>query len=179
MPLDINGYSDTFRAFTDFAKVMTEGKGGMNSIARVETGVDITTGALAGRTITAAQGDSLRHMFKWTRSEENQAANNITRDLFKNAIINMFGGEKNIPKSVQKAMLMSDYGKIILIGGLPFKGLEIEEFCKDLDEFVGKAEEWRETVENFRPAAEEAAVRDEEAARFMKFGGNGPGFMSV
>ncbi len=111
MALDINGYNATFKAFTDFAKVMTEGKGGMNSIARVETGVDITTGALAGRTITAAQGDSLRHIFKWTRSEENQAANNITRDLFKNAIIDMFGGEKNIPKSVMKAMLMSDYGK--------------------------------------------------------------------
>ena len=72
-----------------------------------------------------------------------------------------------------------DTGEIIMIGGLPFKGLEIEEFCKDLDEFVGKAEEWRETVENFRPAAEEAAVRDEEAARFSKFGANGPGFMSV
>ena len=72
-----------------------------------------------------------------------------------------------------------DTGEIILIGGLPFKGLEMEEFCKDLDEFVSKAEEWRETVENFRPAAEEAAVRDEEAAQFMKFGGNGPGFMSV
>jgi len=49
MALDINGYNATFRAFTDFAKVMTEGKGGMNSIARVETGVDITTGALAGK----------------------------------------------------------------------------------------------------------------------------------
>ena len=72
-----------------------------------------------------------------------------------------------------------DTGEIILIGGLPFKGLEIEEFCKDLDEFVGKAEEWRETVEDFRPAAEEAAVRDEEAARFSKFGANGLGFMSV
>ena len=72
-----------------------------------------------------------------------------------------------------------DTGEIILIGGLPFKGLEMEEFCKDLDEFVSKAEEWREMVENFRPAAEEAAVRDEEAAQFMKFGGNGPGFMSV
>ena len=72
-----------------------------------------------------------------------------------------------------------DTGEIILIGGLPFKGLEMEEFCKDLDEFVSKAEEWRETVENFRPAAEEAAVRDEEAAQFSKFGGNGPGFMSV
>ena len=72
-----------------------------------------------------------------------------------------------------------DTGEIILIGGLPFKGLELQEFCKDLDEFVSKAEEWRETVENFRPAAEEAAVRDEEAAQFMKFGMNGPGFISV
>ena len=72
-----------------------------------------------------------------------------------------------------------DTGEIMLIGGLPFKGLELQEFCKDLDEFVSKAEEWREALENFRPAAEEAAVRDEEAAQFMKFGGNGPGFMSV
>ena len=72
-----------------------------------------------------------------------------------------------------------DTGEIMLIGGLPFKGLELQEFCKDLDEFVSKAEEWRETVENFRPAAEEAAVRDEEAAQFNRFGMNGPGFMSV
>ena len=74
---------------------------------------------------------------------------------------------------------LPDTGEIGLIGGLPFKGLELKEFCKSLDEFVSKAEEWRETVENFRPAAEEAAVRDEEAAQFIKFGGNGPGFMSV
>ena len=46
-------------------------------------------------------------------------------------------------------------------------------------EFVSKAEEWRDTMENFRPAAEEAAVRDQEAAQFTKFGGNGPGFLSV
>ena len=72
-----------------------------------------------------------------------------------------------------------DTGEIILIGGLPFKGLELQEFCKDLDEFVSKAEEWRETVENFRPAAEEASVRDEEDAQFRRFGVNGPGFMSV
>ena len=50
-----------------------------------------------------------------------------------------------------------DTGEIMLIGGLPFKGLELQEFCKDLDEFVSKAEEWREALENFRPAAEEAA----------------------
>ena len=110
MALDINGYNATFKAFTDFA-AQSVNVGDAKAIARVETGVDITTGALAGRTITAAQGDSLRHMFKWTRSEDNQAANNIARDLFKNAIIDMFDGEKNIPKSVMKAMLMSDYGK--------------------------------------------------------------------
>ena len=72
-----------------------------------------------------------------------------------------------------------DTGEIMLIGGLPFKGLELKEFCKDLDEFVSKAEEWREALENFRPAAEEAAIRDEEAAQFSRFGGNGPGFISV
>ena len=74
---------------------------------------------------------------------------------------------------------LPDTGEIALIGGLPFKGLELKEFCKGLDEFVSKAEEWRETVENFRPAAEEAAVRDEEAAQFRRFGMNGPGFISV
>ena len=74
---------------------------------------------------------------------------------------------------------LPDTGEIGLIGGLPFKGLELKEFCKSLDEFINKAEEWRETVENFRPAAEEAAVRDEEAAQFRRFGMNGPGFMSV
>ena len=72
-----------------------------------------------------------------------------------------------------------DTGEVMLIGGLPFKGLEVKEVCKCLDEFVSKAEEWRETLENFRPAAEEAAVRDEEAAQFRRFGMNGPGFMSV
>ena len=74
---------------------------------------------------------------------------------------------------------LPDTGEIGLIGGLPFKGLELKEFCKSLDEFINKAEEWRETVENFHPAAEEAAVRDEEDAQFRKFGMNGPGFISV
>ncbi|MBR4190592.1 MAG: type III secretion system chaperone [Kiritimatiellae bacterium] len=72
-----------------------------------------------------------------------------------------------------------DSGEIILLGGLPFQGLEMKEFCKALDEFVNKAEEWRETLENFRPAAEEAATRDEEASRLGRFGLTASGFMSV
>ncbi len=74
---------------------------------------------------------------------------------------------------------MPDTGEIALIGGLPLKDLEVKEFCKSLDEFVSKAEEWREALENFRPAVEEAAVRDEEDAQFRRFGLNGPGLMSV
>ena len=111
MPLDINGYNDTFRAFTDFAKVMTQSKGGMNSIARVETGVDITTGALAGRTVTASTTDSIRGLFKWFRSPDDQTANNETRKIFRDAINEMFGGDSKIPDSVRDAMRMADYDK--------------------------------------------------------------------
>ncbi|MBR4617686.1 MAG: hypothetical protein IKO55_18920 [Kiritimatiellae bacterium] len=111
MALDINGYNDTFRAFTDFAKVMTQSKGGMNSIARVDGGVDITTGALAGRTVTASTTDSIRGLFKWFRSPDDQTANNETRKIFRDAINEMFGGDSKIPDSVRDAMRMADYGK--------------------------------------------------------------------
>ena len=111
MSLDIKGYSDTFRAFTDFAKVMTGVKGGMNSIARVDVGVDIKTGALAGRRVTASTTDSIRGMFKWFRSPDDQTANNETRKIFRSAINEMFGGESKIPDSVRDAMRMADYDK--------------------------------------------------------------------
>ena len=71
---------------------------------------------------------------------------------------------------------LPDTGEIGLIGGLPFKGLELKEFCKSLDEFINKAEEWRETVENFRPAAEEAAIMEKDASFF---GQTNSGFISV
>ena len=71
---------------------------------------------------------------------------------------------------------LPDTGEIALIGGLPFKDLEVKEFCKSLDEFVSKAEEWRETVENFRPAAEEAAIMEKDASFF---GQTNSGFISV
>ena len=58
MALDINGYNATFKAFTDFATQSVKA-GDTKAIARAGG-----EGALAGRTITAAQGDSLRHMFK-------------------------------------------------------------------------------------------------------------------
>ena len=37
--------------------------------------------------------------------------NNEIRTIFKNAIIEMFGDEQNIPKSVKDAMVLKDYDK--------------------------------------------------------------------
>ena len=102
MPLDINGYNASFKAFADFAAQSIEG-GKSKAIARAGVA---EAGPLAGRTITAATGDKVG---KIGRSASAKDANNVARGLFKSAIIEMFGGESRIPASVKKAMLLSDY----------------------------------------------------------------------
>ena len=105
MPLDINGYNDAFRAFTDFATKSVEA-GQTKAIARAP--VEVTTGPLTGRSITAATTDKV---FKFFRSSDDQKANDATRKIFRDAIIDMFGGESKIPATVKQAMLEADYGK--------------------------------------------------------------------
>lgn len=106
MALEIN--NATFNAFVDFATKSVEA-GQNKAIARASA--DVQTGALAGRSITAATTDSLRGIFKWFRKPDDAAANNATREIFKKAIIDMFGGENKIPAAVKKAMIMADYGQ--------------------------------------------------------------------
>ena len=108
MPLDINGYNETFKAFVDFAKI-SEGAGEKKAIARAS--IDVKTGALAGREVSASDTDSVRGIFKWFRASDEQKANNTTRKIFKDAIIDMFGGESKIPEAVKKAMILGDYDK--------------------------------------------------------------------
>ena len=108
MPLDVNGYNDTFKAFLDFARI-SESAGETKAIARAA--IDVKTGALAGRAVTFSETDSVRGFFKWFRSADDKAANDTTRRIFKDAIIDMFGGESKIPESVKKAMVLADYGK--------------------------------------------------------------------
>ena len=108
MALDVNGYNETFKAFVDFAKI-SEGAGEKKAIARAS--IDVRTGALAGREVSASDTDSVRGIFKWFRASDEQKANNTTRKIFKDAIIDMFGGESKIPESVKKAMILADYGK--------------------------------------------------------------------
>lgn len=106
MPIDINGYNATFKAFTDFAAKSVDA-GNSKAIARASA--DVQTGALAGRTVTASTTDSVRGLFRWFRSSDDKAANDATRAIFKDAIVSMFGGESKIPASVKDAMKMADY----------------------------------------------------------------------
>ena len=103
MALDINGYNETFKAFVDFA----QSKVAQNEKKAVARGT-LENGVLAGHEITAADNDFVH---KWGRSENDKTANDRTRAIFKSAVIEMFGGEARIPKSVKKAMLMCDYGE--------------------------------------------------------------------
>ena len=104
MPLDINtGYNETFKAFTVFATKSLEA-GKSKAIARTDGPIGIL-----GRTITAAKGD-------WVgigvgRLSSLKDANNAARTMFRKAISDMFGGEKNIPPEVINAMKLADYGK--------------------------------------------------------------------
>ena len=102
MALDINGYNDTFKAFVDFAQAK-KAANDKTAVAHGSLGED---GALAGREIKAASTDWVH---KRSRTDADVAANDRTRAIFKNAIIDMFGGESKIPAKVKKAMLMADY----------------------------------------------------------------------
>ena len=107
MPLELN--NATFKAFTDFASNV---KG--RTIAALEDKVDIksdikTEGPLNGRTIAPSSNhDFIGNVGRRARKQE---ANNAVRELFRQSIIDMFGGESKIPESVKTAMKLEDYGK--------------------------------------------------------------------
>ena len=108
MPINnINGYNDAFKAFTDFA---TQAKSG-STIAQVggEKNTVGGTGPLAGRTIVAKT--SFDFIGNVGRRQESRDVNNAVRDLFKQAIEDMFGGVDKIPASVKDAMKLEDFGR--------------------------------------------------------------------
>ena len=107
MPLGINGYNDAFKAFADFATQATKG----STIAQVggEKNTVVGAGPLAGRTIVAKTGfDFVGNV---GRRQASRDVNNDVRDLFKQAIADLFHGESNIPMSVLDAMKLADFGK--------------------------------------------------------------------
>ena len=98
MPLHIDNAQ--FNAFVSFAQNAKD----VNAIV----GDSAPAGPLASRTISARKDDSM-HAF--VRSDDSKKSNDQVRDLFRNSVINLFGGESRVPESVKKAMVLSDYGK--------------------------------------------------------------------
>ena len=104
MALDINGYNADFNAFVKFAQdnIQTNNK----AVARFGEGPVMLGGA---RPVVAAdpQTDKVGKF----RNQDQKTINNNIRDTFRNAVIEMFGGESHIPESVKDAMLLKDYDK--------------------------------------------------------------------
>ena len=99
-----NVVNTQFKQFYDFALERSHA-GKDTAIAKIGGKAEGTT--LGERTIVVKTGD---HIGK-SRDQVSMDINNNTRALFKQTIIDMFGGEANIPKTVQKAMLNKDYGQ--------------------------------------------------------------------
>ena len=97
----------TFDAFVQFAQTQ-EAAGKSRAVARFDADAG-ELGGIVNRTIKPGSGD-------WVgigagRLASLKRANNATREAFRNAVANMFGGESHIPDSVKEAMKLEDYGK--------------------------------------------------------------------
>ena len=108
MPLEAYNdgiYNQAFKAFVDFAKAK-DAAGKPRAIARIDAG---EWGNIVNRTVRPSKGDWVG-VGKW-RLASLKKANNDTRDAFRTAVSNMFGGESYIPARVLEVMKMRDYGQ--------------------------------------------------------------------
>ena len=108
MPIDVNSYNAQFSQFVKLAeRQMQAGK----AKAFASLGAEGATG-LAARDIKPGSGDSVH---AWIRYKDSKIANDAVRELFRQSVAAMFGGNDRIPEDVQKAMLLKDYGKMLAL----------------------------------------------------------------
>ena len=100
MALTIN---QQFNRFVEFASARNDANN-QNTIARV--GDLAEGGILAGRMIKEAEGDAVKKLF---RADDLQRENDIARKLFRQSIVDIFGGLSRVPDSVKEAMKLKDY----------------------------------------------------------------------
>ncbi len=103
----INFANTQFAKFVNYASSLPNASHS-TAIVAAEPGNADGAKALADREIVPKTGD---YVGKIHRNQTLKDMNNEVRTLFKNAVSEMFGGEKLIPESVQRAMKLGDYGK--------------------------------------------------------------------
>ena len=93
-----------FDLFVEFARQQMKA-GHTRAVARAGAATGAT---LDERAISAAtSGD---RAFAVVRSGVDKTANDVARDLFRKSVAEIFGGERKIPDSVKRAMMLKDYG---------------------------------------------------------------------
>ena len=98
--LDSNGVSFQFSEFVKAAQSARNGKSIVRFLGEA--------GTATVREVAVSKSDSIGKLCRDTRVK---TANDVTRQIFRQSVAAMFGGEENIPRSVKKAMLLADYDK--------------------------------------------------------------------
>ena len=149
MALDINGYNAVFKKFTDFAQAKVDA-----GQTKATADAHLQQPLLGGRRVLAVSEARNDAVHKWTRTNEQYIVNDRTRDLFRKAIVDMFGGESKIPESVKKAMLLSDYD-----AGKPLTARRILAVKAAIDaDGTARARSERIRLESFDDPANKAAM---------------------
>ena len=98
--LNGNGMSLQFEEFARLAGSASKG----SNVVRFLGSSDAPT----VREVAVTTSDKVGKLF---RSDGVKAANDTTRTIFRQSVIDMFGGEDRIPENVKEAMKLDDYGK--------------------------------------------------------------------
>ena len=104
MAINIDNGFTTFNTFVRFAEHRS-GAGLKDAAAKATLELD------ERRISSVTVGSASKTSSSWfSRTGNDKIANDRTREIFKAAIVKMFGGESKIPPDVLKAMQMEDYG---------------------------------------------------------------------
>ena len=66
--------------------------------------------------------------------------------------------------------LLPDTGDLVLQWRTPTSNLDLDTFCRQLETFINRADQWRRTLEDFRPAAEQAVMQEEDSPSSLDMG---------
>ena len=111
MSVELNA---TFNQFVNWAQSKTD----ENATALAQNAIGQKGPAL---TVSEHAGDKIGVAGWFKRTSAMQRENNTTRAIFKNAVIDMFGGLSKIPESVRKAMELDNFNG----GGKPLSARRI------------------------------------------------------
>ena len=111
MSVELNA---TFNQFVNWAQSKTD----ENATAFAQSAIGQKGSPL---TVSEHAGDKIGVAGWWKRTALMKRENNTTRDIFRNAVIDMFGGLSKIPQAVRKAMELDNFNG----GGKPLSARRI------------------------------------------------------